>query len=168
MTERVLAQAQDYDQLVQAYRGRMAELGLTFETVDHLSGMQSGYTAKLLGPAQTKSLGPMSMGLLNQTLAVRLTMVEDVAAALFMAPRWERRERPAPPHANRLARIGKTTRNRVLPEVMREMGQRGGAVSSALMSPAKRRRRARIAAQIRWGKRKPQKRRTRPTSQAAP
>jgi hypothetical protein len=48
---------------VGALRGRVDEIGLTREELDHLSGNQPGYSGKLLGKKQVKKFGKHSLGI---------------------------------------------------------------------------------------------------------
>ncbi len=88
---RVLAEFTDYDGLIEALRRRKAELDLSFELIDAIGGLQSGYSAKVLGPGMIKKLGPVSAGAINDVLAVKFVMVEDVEAAEAMKTRWQKR-----------------------------------------------------------------------------
>lgn len=64
-----------YDQLIAAFRARMAELETTGETVDHVAGIPAGYTTKIM--AQVKSLGRISLPALLCTLGLQIVLVED-------------------------------------------------------------------------------------------
>jgi hypothetical protein len=66
-----------YDDLLSVISARMAALNVTLETVDAVSGVQMGYSAKLLGPAQKKMFGPMSLGTILGALGLKLLAVED-------------------------------------------------------------------------------------------
>jgi hypothetical protein len=106
---RQLATISDYDGLIRALRARVDELDISRETIDLVSGLQSGYAAKLL--AQIKGVGRISLGPLLGTLGCVLVLVEDEAAldlvrsrlvkrcaapsARANAVRWRRRETPA-------------------------------------------------------------------------
>ena len=47
--------------LLGALRARRDEVGITLETLDHVAGFPSGYSAKLLAPEPIKNLGWMSL-----------------------------------------------------------------------------------------------------------
>jgi hypothetical protein len=53
---RVLGEAIEYGDLHEILRSRSEELGASRETLDAVSGLQSGYTAKLLSPVPRKAL----------------------------------------------------------------------------------------------------------------
>jgi hypothetical protein len=77
---RVICEFSDYDELINGLRLRAAELNLSGETVDCVSGLPSRYTQKLLGPNPTRRLGAISLGPFLGALAVRGLLVEDKAA----------------------------------------------------------------------------------------
>lgn len=142
-----------YDDLIDAMRARVAELGITMQTLDELSGLQPGYSAKLLGPARIKTLGPMSFDALLGALALELVPQSDINAAQKMEARWEARERPIPSVGKRLSMAAE---RRFTPLIAREMGRRGGKKSAEIRMTEwpqeKRRRIAKKAAKARWRK----------------
>jgi hypothetical protein len=80
--------ADDYASLVAVLRARKEALNISFECIDAVSGVCSGYAAKLLGPTPCKSLGTMSLGAILQTLGLKLLIVEDVAALARVQSRY--------------------------------------------------------------------------------
>lgn len=77
---RVLAEISTAEDLWAALRTRRIEVGFTFEDLDHISGMQPGYCAKVLGPARTKGFGPLTTSTLPPSLGAKLVLVEDAEA----------------------------------------------------------------------------------------
>jgi hypothetical protein len=75
-----IAVVKDYDDFRTAMRVRMAQLQITFETLDAVSGVQAGHSAKLLGPNPSKHFGPMSFCAVMGALGMKLVAVEDVEA----------------------------------------------------------------------------------------
>jgi hypothetical protein len=145
--ERRLAQVTDYDGMIAALRARMYELGVTNETVDAITGLQSGYVGKLLAPTRIKNLGPTSFGLMLQSLGLKLIVVEDAENSEKMRPRWVKREKAAPMPA--------------MPSMPRPQwlfsSRSARRVRSAQLekqSPAERSRIARQAARARWQRRR--------------
>lgn len=61
-----------YDELRAALAARRKSLGLTQLAVDHLAGLQSGYTGKL--EAQIKNFGPMSFDAILGTLGLKIEL----------------------------------------------------------------------------------------------
>src|SRR5262245_31267559 len=87
----VLAHIETPQGLHAALRDRAEALGVTRETIDHVSGMASGYAGKLLAPVPTKALGATSLPLMLNVLGVKLLLIEDrspeAAALLKRLPR---------------------------------------------------------------------------------
>ena len=97
---RVIGEFSDYNEMISALRARAAELNLSGETIDTVSGLASRYASKLLGPTQIRRLGVVSLGPFFGALAVRGVLVEDKAAVVRLrsrtAPRNESYVRSAP------------------------------------------------------------------------
>jgi len=89
-----LAVVRSYDELVAALSARRDELQITFLTLDDLSGIQVGYSAKLLSPGRVKKLGCMSLTSLLGALALKLIVVEDPEQLAKVRSRLTRRRRP--------------------------------------------------------------------------
>jgi hypothetical protein len=90
-----IATIRSYDDLIVVARARMDDaLEITFETLDHLSGVQSGYSAKLLGPGpdHCKTLGPVSFCAIMGALGMKLLAVEDAAAMARVRQRLVKRK----------------------------------------------------------------------------
>ncbi|MBB4378228.1 hypothetical protein [Bradyrhizobium sp. SBR1B] len=82
-------------ELVEALRARRDELNISHETIDAISGVQPGYTSKIL--AGIKNLGPMSFGALLGALGLAVVVVEDPQAAARVRHLWQPRKRPVSP-----------------------------------------------------------------------
>jgi hypothetical protein len=67
----------DYGALLRAVRDRVAELGITHETVDAVSGLQSGYTSKLLADPPIRRMGPIILFLVLQSLGMTVSLIDD-------------------------------------------------------------------------------------------
>lgn len=137
----VLAECKSYDELQIALRERWQELRITNEAVDELSGVQSGYSSKVLGPNPTKQLGPVSWALLP-VLGVKLIVVDDAEARSAMqgryVPKTEARSTP------RVAKVVK--------QFLSSAGAAGARALNERLTPAQRRKSARRAARARWAK----------------
>lgn len=77
---RVICEFSDYDQLINGLRRRAAELNLSGQTIDNLSGLTERYSQKLLGPQKVRKLNAISFGAFFGALAVRGVLLEDKAA----------------------------------------------------------------------------------------
>ena len=78
--------------LVEALRSAQLERELSYELIDALSGLQGGYTAKILGPAQSKRLGPVSTFPLLGALGKALALVDDPEQIALVKGRWKSRK----------------------------------------------------------------------------
>ena len=74
---RRIAVVHDYAGLVSALRERAEALNISNMTIDLTSGLQSGYTGKVLSLRPKRQLGRLSLGLMLSTLGLRLIVVED-------------------------------------------------------------------------------------------
>jgi hypothetical protein len=84
----------DYDGLVESVRERLDEMGMTRLELDHLSGMQSGYSGKILGPGRVKIFGMKSLGDTLGAIGCKLALIEDPTQTAKILARMTPRERP--------------------------------------------------------------------------
>jgi hypothetical protein len=80
MTEHPLAIVRTTEDLRQLFRLRVAQLNISMETLDHIAGLPTRYTCKLLAPEPIKHIGPISFGALLGALAIQLVALEDAEA----------------------------------------------------------------------------------------
>jgi hypothetical protein len=148
-------------ELVQALRDRRDALNISHETIDSISGLQSGYTSKLLAPKPIKNLGPMSFGSILGALGLAVVVVPDPQAEAKVVERWEPRKRPnklplsmSPSIDNQVpAEIAITSELQGIlrrPGYMRKIGLRGNLKRNQKLSKWKRSVLARRAAKARW------------------
>ena len=139
---RIVAEFSDYNELITALRLRAAELNLSGEQCDLLSGLPARYSQKLLGPNQIRRLGAISLGPFLGALAVRGLLVEDSVAL-------EKLRRQTKPRRNEYVRSAVTlvTLRR---EFMREIGRLGARARVDNSTPAQRRKWARAAIKTRF------------------
>lgn len=88
---RTLAIVREYDDLLAAVRARMDELELTFDLLDHRSGVQVGYSSKIISPRPSKTFGPVSWGAIMGALRLKLILVDDPDAAGNRLKKLEKR-----------------------------------------------------------------------------
>jgi hypothetical protein len=89
---RILGFANDYGTLCGLLRARADELAVSRECIDAVSGLQPGYSGKLLSPIPAKAFGRTSLPLLLGGLAVKLAVVEDTEQLRVIAGRLEKRD----------------------------------------------------------------------------
>jgi hypothetical protein len=147
-----------YDALIGIFRARFDELGITGECSDHLGGLASGHTTKLLTKGHMKRFGPVTLGAILGVLGLKMVVTVDqeqlaqISGRLTPAKfrRWHAAADKAMPTKRRPAkrRPAKTYYfgNPVNARLAR-------AKATLLMSPMQRRRAARHAALVRWRRR---------------
>jgi hypothetical protein len=156
MTEpRQIAVVRSYDELLAALRARAHELDVSRETLDAITGLQNGYSGKLLSAVPVKTLGRISMGPMLTAMGVALVVIEDLETLQRMEKRLKKRAcavvienagtgMPAQKHSRR-RRYLPFKGNPDLARAMR-------AKQIASTSERERKRQARVAAKARWRK----------------
>ena len=140
---RILAQVADYSSFIRAVRDRVTELGITHETLDAISGLQSGYTSKLFADPPIRRMGPVVLFLVLQSLGLSIAITEDELGRQLLQSRL------APRRSKRV--MHRAPRIVFERDHFRRIGLLGAAAFMKL-SPAKRSRLARKAARARWRK----------------
>ena len=146
--ERRIGEFTNYDELIGALRQRAAELNLSGETIDAVSGLPSRYAQKLLGPGQIRRLGACSFGAFFGALAVRGVLVEDAAAVA-------RIRRQTTPRNNSYVRNGMragSVQILLTDRFMRKIRKKGGENSRKYLGKRLVKQLARKAAAARWAK----------------
>jgi hypothetical protein len=144
---RVLAIARDYQGIHAACRTRADELEITRETLDATSGMQGGYSGKLLAPKPVKRAGPITLPLLLGGLGLALAVVEDPDALDRVKSRLVKRRRPP---ANRASTATPAEAQDAIRLHLSTIGRRGARSLNKALSARQRQRAARKAALARW------------------
>jgi hypothetical protein len=148
-------------ELLQALRDRRDELDISHETLDQISGLQSGYVSKPLAPKPIKNLGPVSLGPLLGALGVAITVVPDKEAIAAVKHRWQKRKRPQRLRPIQAASI--TAEIQITPELSAQLTPHerikvgasiGGKRRAKILGKRERHRIAAHAARIRWAKRR--------------
>ncbi|MCA1512167.1 hypothetical protein [Bradyrhizobium sp. NBAIM01] len=88
------------EQLLQVVRDRRDALNLSHETIDAITGLQSGYVSKLLSDPPMRGFGEMSLQAVLDALALRIAVcviVEDEELAKRVRGRWKPRLRSPRP-----------------------------------------------------------------------
>jgi hypothetical protein len=152
-----LAVVSNYLALIAALRARIAELGISFSTLDQVAGWTDGYASKVLAPEPTpghkvkRCLGPMAFDSVLGALAVKLQLVPD-AEQLRTIKRnryFVHRVQAPPLHAS--AKHDYVVQRKTL-EMMRQMAPNGGRARAAKLTAPQRSKIARKAARARWHK----------------
>jgi hypothetical protein len=88
---RVLGVVTDYNTLIETMRtvATQRRLALSSDTLANVAGIPDRYLTKVLGPKQSKRLGPVSMGPVLSVLGLKLVAVEDAEAIARLEGRLE-------------------------------------------------------------------------------
>src|SRR5262249_23894739 len=154
----------DLPSLMVAIKRRIDDLGITLETVEHLSGIPSGYLSKITGDPPMRRASPYTWFLVLQALSLKLTLTVDPPMAERMKDRYVprkakkpvRRETPnavqfAPGHFKKIGSQGGLARASRLTSQQRSLSARHACEARyAGMSPEQRSATARHAACSRW------------------
>ena len=127
----------DYDAMVAQLRTWVDTRGISLALLDDLSGLAKGHTGKLLGDARVKHFSTFSLFAVMATLGIRCRFEEDHEMVEQMRPHWEPCE-VTQRRTQRRAPLGKTTMERVIPDVVRELGKRGAAALNGRLTAEER------------------------------
>ena len=135
-----------YRDLHAALRQRIAELGISFATVDAIGGLQDGYAAKLLGPNPQRAMrfDNHSLDFVLGVLGVTLRLVEDPEALARVKSRLVPKRSSQARYASRLAAPINNKSFKVT--FLIEAGRR----RIAMMTAAERSRLGKTGARARW------------------
>lgn len=163
MTEpRQLAVVREYLELIDALRARAMDLNVSRQEIDALSGLQPGYTSKLLGPVPIKKLGLGSLGPMLQALGLALAVVEDGDTSARYTARMPNRKHRMPAFGEHdLITYRKTRR------ALRKAARLGAKMRNEKLSGKKRSKLAKRAARVRWARKRKAERRARLAARAA-
>src|SRR6516164_10051105 len=139
---RIVAEFSDYNELITALRLRAAELNLSGEQCDLLSGLPARYSQKLLGPNQIRRLGAISLGPFLGALCVKGQFVEDRAAV-------EKLLRQTTPRKSEFVR-SVAVHGHLTTRFLRKLGKKGGENSRKYLGKRSVKQLARRAANARW------------------
>jgi hypothetical protein len=142
---RVIGRAQTYDEVVDIFRRRQDELGLSNEVAEQLGGLTSGHVDKLLGPTRSKTMGAFTIDVLMEVFAVDFVMVESAEKLARMESRWEEKQRCYSVPITKRRKISAKLIEQAKPLIMRELAKRGAAARNANMSAEQRSKLARRA-----------------------
>jgi hypothetical protein len=135
MSEDIIGEARDSDEIAKALRRRKAALGISDMELEFLADMSPGAVSKFLGAAPSKGLGAITLTKLLYALAVKFIIVEDKAAARRLARDWQPRD-AIRVHPNE--RISKVTIARCRPAVIEELTRKAAEIRWANTSPEER------------------------------
>jgi hypothetical protein len=78
-TEPIIPPADNYLGMIAAFRARVAERGISYETIDELAGWTSRYASKILGEEPLRHMGVMAFDAMLGVLALKIAVIPDPA-----------------------------------------------------------------------------------------
>lgn len=136
--------ARHYAEMLNVIRARVAHLGITHETLDSISGLQGGYSSKVLCRPPIKHMSGFMMFLVLEALGLQTTVTENCEALKRIRTRLSKRKLP-----RMLSPPGIVVLN---PDFLRINGRKGGRARLHTLSQKRRSAIARKAAKIRWSR----------------
>jgi hypothetical protein len=146
--DRVIAEIRTYEEFTAALRAWVRELGVSYETVGEIAGLQDGYLAKMISRTPVRSFSRMSLGSTLAALCLKLQVVVDTEKLVAMRSRYMVRKKQGG-HADEGMPRKESHYLRGNSGDMSMLRHRGLLV----ISPRRRRQIARIAARERWANR---------------
>jgi hypothetical protein len=93
--QQLIWEVRDYASLLQALQARIVALDVSAASVEGVAGLTDGYLSKILR-RPLRSMRPITMGILLQSLGVKLVMVDDVEQLERVRARLGRRDKRGP------------------------------------------------------------------------
>lgn len=143
-----LAIARNTDEMIEAFCVVKNSLQLSNAFIEAMGLLADGHLNKVIGPTRSKSMSPMIMDLLFETLAVEVHFHVNLDAAQRMESRWEGREQRNVRFDTRPP--SKKIIERAKPHVLKGFSELGNAARNAMLPGEHRSKIARKAAKIRW------------------
>jgi hypothetical protein len=146
---RVIGTATNYLELISTFRARMAELGITYSTLDEIAGWTDSYSTKVLGEEPLRHLGVMAFDAMINALALKVVVVDDPQKLEKI-----KKHRHFVPRRHRMRATGSQgyVALRVTRPHLQEIASAGGRARAAKLSARKLRAIGRKGAEARWKK----------------
>lgn len=143
----IIAVMRDGNDLVSAFRRRIAALDISHETLDDISGVAPGYTSKVLANPPIRGFGPMSFWSIAGGLGVTLALIDDPSSKPRQLPK-RRLQRSSSRHWRYAEALAKAAG--MLKKQASEQGAIGGRRRFALMTKKEKSAHQSHAAKARW------------------
>jgi hypothetical protein len=137
----------NHDALLEAIRKRIEELNISYETLEALAGIQSGYASKFLASPPPKRVTAFTWFLVLQALGMEMQLAENPQLAEKL------RERRAKKKLTKKAKglpAGSTYKYELTPDLMRRRARMGGYARAKRLSPERLSEIGRNAINARW------------------
>jgi hypothetical protein len=152
---RIVATAGNYLELVAGFRVRLAELGISYSTLDEIAGWTDSYSTKVLGEEPLRHMGAMALDAMLGAMGLRIALVDDPErlARVKNHRHFVRRK-----HRARAVATHAYIAHRVTREFLRQIGVKGGIATREKLSARRRKAIARNAARAKAAKLSPEER----------
>jgi hypothetical protein len=142
---RRIAVVSDLAGLHRAIREWVAEMNVSRETIDHVGGLTSGHSSKLLAPTPLKRFGHVSLGLMLGACGLELWVIVNDEKLRQLGDRLTRKKPMLTAAKHDFLIVQKISRG----ELVRRGGA-GGTARARNLTERKREQIARMAARARW------------------
>jgi hypothetical protein len=142
-----LGEFSDYDGLRRALNAAREKRNISLSKLNEITGAPDGYFEKLLGPRSVRRIGLQSLGWALGGLGIKCILVEDPEALERVEGRFVDRD-----EAHLASVLNGVVHIQVNRSHYRKIGVLGGANSRKNLGKRKRRKLAKAAAMVRWGK----------------
>jgi hypothetical protein len=154
-TPRIVGVATNYLELVAGFRARLAELGISYSTLDEIAGWTDSYATKVLGEEPLRHMGAMALDAMLGATGLKIALIDDPErlARVKNHRHFVRRK-----HRARAVATRAYVAHRVTLPFLREIGSTGGHARREKLSSRRREQIARKAARAKAAKPSPQER----------
>jgi hypothetical protein len=154
MPEPPIATVTTYAGFIEALRARCDQLQISRSALDHVSGLQDGYSAKLLAMPQPqtsmRTLGKTSFDLLIPALGIKLALVEDEVVTSQLRSRLDVQNRDEAQVRSASIKASKNSPPGLRSVFMHAIARLGGHARARKLTAERRIAIARRAAKARW------------------
>jgi hypothetical protein len=154
-SEPIIPPADNYLGMIAAFRARVAELGISYSTIDAIAGWTDSYATKLLAQEPQRHMGVMAFDAMLGVLGLKIAVFRDPAKLEKVKNHRDFVRRKSRQH-------GDATRayvaHRVTLPFLREIGSKGGHARREKLSSRRREQIARKAARAKAAKLSPEER----------
>jgi hypothetical protein len=157
----VVATVSDHNQLLEAIRRRIQELGLSYEVVNDLAGLQENYLTKVISNPPPKRMSPFTQFLILQALGLRIKQEEDPELIEKLRGRWTKRKLTK---TKKILPADSMHKMEIPIDTLRRRARAGGYARARCVSSERLSEIGRAAAMARWSKKQCRDRNRKPRS----
>jgi general stress protein YciG len=147
----IIGEINSFSDLHSVLRARAEQLNMSRETIDHLTGLQPGYSSKLLAPRPIRKLSDFALGLLLPVLGIKLCLVECPQRMARIAKHIGTRKGD---HVRQGGAVSFQLSRRFLKRIAREGGENSRKYMTREQATELARRAGRAGAAARWKRRR--------------